>query len=1118
MGPDEHMDGLWIQEIDGGAHSRAYQQKPINTDLDWDSELVIVTAKTRPTLIAELESLHAALTHMDPNKIRLVDLAFTQCLRFDASHTVRVAMVSKNLDEFMTQLSSVIERLKSDSPVVDGIRSVYYTEHGNTSPGKIAFIFPGHGFPGLLGPYIDHLRDLCLRFPEVRETFDLAEKRDKHPEDPVPTSHVFFPPSVLTEEERNQIRQRLASPRLDDANFIGIPHMRDLSVLGVFVANQSCWKLLQKLEVPVDAFFGQSLGELFALCAAGALDYKAVLPIPWKVEYDPDEFIKTNGRLLVVSAKGETLAPFLSRYNAVIHAIHVSPELQILGGEQDQLQEIARELKAASIWTQSLPYPAVHTPHFASMRPSVGEFLRSLTVHPFRVPVYSGMTCDRYPDDPTAILDIMTANLDNPVFLWQTHLKMYEDGIRCFIQAGGGATMYAQAKHNTGSDDVLAVSLDVDYRSATTQLNHLCGILTTNGIPVNLKHLYQYRSTRQIELPTIKPTLFHEKMHDDFTMTPSSDSSVHKQSEDSEVFLQQVASDSQDEPHMPFIGQCLHFIEGQEIIVDRVLSLQEDLFLHDHLFVKAKGVKPPYASYPTVPMTMSLELMAEVAAFLAPGCGLLGFEDVKAKRWIEMDHVDTITVRIKAALQHVSEENGAHRVKVWVFMAEQESPVIETIVVLGQSYLVEMDLEFSPLENPRPYPFTPHQIYHEEGQLFHGPAFQSLSGDCLLGDNHVLGELTVLPKDKMFRSTKNPLLLCDPSLLDAVGQLVGLWAIDKGVYLFPIGLKKLEIYCPTPPVGTKVPVYLEITKFSSHFIYANVEVQDGSGGVWMRIQQWGDWLFHWPENLFRFRCKPKKHCVSHALNLPALPEGAVSRWVTKKDLRDSDSHIMLLTIASFYLHMDEMARFFELGQFPKRQFQWLLGRIAAKDAVRVWLAAGSNTETMLHPASFSIVNDQHGQPVVVGIPDKNKTPRLSISHTKDHAIAMVHSDPVGVDIEPIRPMEVGFLDTITSPRERKRLAQYLSSDSNTWTTRLWCAKEAAGKSLGTGLSGQPLKFEAMEVDAKGDIIIQDHLTGSRIFLRTHEQEDGDRLAIAYTTARLENPEEFQEQTDEKKRG
>lgn len=103
---------------------------------------------------------------------------------------------------------------------------------------------------------------------------------------------------------------------------------------------------------------------------------------------------------------------------------------------------------------------------------------------------------------------------------------------------------------------------------------------------------------------------------------------------------------------LPFVGSIISYVPGMSITVERVLTLNEDLHLADHTFVHAPGVKPVFACLPVVPLTMAMEIMAETAACLAPGLGLIGFEDVKANRWIELADTDRLALQINAETIH----------------------------------------------------------------------------------------------------------------------------------------------------------------------------------------------------------------------------------------------------------------------------------------------------------------------------------------------------------------------------------------------------------------------------------------------------------------------------------
>ena len=86
---------------------------------------------------------------------------------------------------------------------------------------------------------------------------------------------------------------------------------------------------------------------------------------------------------------------------------------------------------------------------------------------------------------------------------------------------------------------------------------------------------------------------------------------------------------------------------------------------------------------------------------------------------------------------------------------------------------------------------------------------------------------------------------------------------------------------------------------------------------------------------------------------------------------------------------------------------------------------------------------EHGKPTIVGHPDIH----FNLSHCREAAICVVSDQPVGVDIETIRPY-------------KESLARYVMSDdelqvingSDLEFTKLWTRKEAVVKRNGHGIS------------------------------------------------------------------
>ncbi|HET6949933.1 MAG TPA: 4'-phosphopantetheinyl transferase superfamily protein [Acidimicrobiales bacterium] len=147
------------------------------------------------------------------------------------------------------------------------------------------------------------------------------------------------------------------------------------------------------------------------------------------------------------------------------------------------------------------------------------------------------------------------------------------------------------------------------------------------------------------------------------------------------------------------------------------------------------------------------------------------------------------------------------------------------------------------------------------------------------------------------------------------------------------------------------------------------------------------------------------------------------------------------------------------GLTPRAQRSWALGRVAAKDAVRLWLAARG--EPRLAPHAVRMWNEPNGRPraAVDGAPPLH----VSLAHRGDIAVAAVGEDVAGIDVERIEPRDRSFVSVaLTTAEVDLRPATGWPPDE--WVTRLWTVKEAVAKARGTGLGGRPRAFVVGEVD------------------------------------------------------
>ena len=486
--------------------------------------------------------------------------------------------------------------------------------------------------------------------------------------------------------------------------------------------------------------------------------------------------------------------------------------------------------------------------------------------------------------------------------------------------------------------------------------------------------------------------------------------------------------------------------------------------------------------------------MAEAAACIAPGRGLIGIEQVTAARWIDLIDTDRRAIRISARLQPSPSPGQALRIAAAIHVEEQTRPAIEAVLLFGHRYEADEHLPAGAADDPPVWQTTGEAIY-EQRHMFHGPLFQCLTGPVQVSKRGVQGQLLVKPQHQLFQSTRHPQLLLDPALLDGVGQLFGIWASQHDRVAFPIGLQKLQLHQARPPVDTCVPIRLEITRNDMMTCSGDVDIFDGSGNIWMSIRQWSAFKFRWSSRLVAFRRQPTRHTLSDAISLPAQANHVSCHLLEKRELANFDRELL----ARSYLQQGEMAAFAASGDKPGKQEQWLMGRITAKDAVRRWLAPPE--ARLHHPASFAIANEPQGQPYAAGLTSAAQLPFISIAHCDGFAIALAAPVQVGVDIETVQPRAADFTESICKPAELTLLRQLEQAAPafswDEWITRLWCAKEAAGKLLGTGLLPSPRQFVALSIDIDGRLLMQTPAARQRLVVHTLRM---DSVVIAHSRA------------------
>lgn len=150
---------------------------------------------------------------------------------------------------------------------------------------------------------------------------------------------------------------------------------------------------------------------------------------------------------------------------------------------------------------------------------------------------------------------------------------------------------------------------------------------------------------------------------------------------------------------------------------------------------------------------------------------------------------------------------------------------------------------------------------------------------------------------------------------------------------------------------------------------------------------------------------------------------------------------------TIWLSEQELERFQQLARYPKRQQEWLAGRVAVKQL----LAVVDPTMAPPDPKAVQVLNLASGAPYVVlkGTPLAGF---LSLSHRAECSLcAWSAATPLGIDLEWIEERSPAFIQDYLTPAEQSAVQGCALEKRAGLVNCLWSAKEAVLKALGVGL-------------------------------------------------------------------
>lgn len=527
-----------------------------------------------------------------------------------------------------------------------------------------------------------------------------------------------------------------------------------------------------------------------------------------------------------------------------------------------------------------------------------------------------------------------------------------------------------------------------------------------------------------------------------------------------EIPSSEPAADGAEE-HAPFLTSVLERSE-EHVLAECRLSLHEDLFLRHHVLSgPVSAADPELLGLSCVPLMVSLEVMAEACALLDGSTGVRVIENVRASEWIALD-------RGEAVLEVHAEVLDRERRIYGASLVDEAGNV-----VVSARYGFEPDWRcaaLADLTEARGFFLKDEQLYSTG--MFHGPLFRSVRHVRGWSDEGIDADLSPVGLCGFFREAELPSMVLNPVLLDALGQLSAYWIaqqIGLDFNCFPSTIDRIELYAECPQEVGKLALRARQDGRGSALRDMaaprswQFECLDESGQPLLRVANLANVFYSVPHNFVECRRDPLTGWLGRPQETASSSETLL--WQLEhlpSELLSASRRIFLRTLAHVFLSVEERLEWQELTTMPGRAREWLLGRACVKEAVRQWIHAG--TGTLVHPAEVVVHHDEWGAPWVDGWWNGVlvEAPTVSLAHDDRVSLAAVtRADRnVGIDVERLGRVEEPELVLECLTRTERSLFDSLSGEPlEDLLLRIWCAKEAAAKYVGSGLNGNPAAFE-----------------------------------------------------------
>ncbi|KAF0125608.1 MAG: polyketide synthase [Elusimicrobia bacterium] len=380
-----------------------------------------------------------------------------------------VAKSPKDLaDKIEFMATNARDEAWSEPPLNFKLKGIYTFKAG-VNQAKVGLLFPGQG-----SQYVDMMRDLAAKYQVVQSTFDEADVILEKMIGVRLTEAIWSKPG----ESREDLAKREAAIK-----------QTQLTQPSMMTADIAMYRLFREFGIKPDMAIGHSLGEYAAATAAGIFSFENGLrAVTNRAKEMASVKVADPGKMASVALGCDKVDAELKKIKGYVICANKNCPLQtVIAGEAKSVEHAVQHFKDMGVEAGEIPVShAFHSEIIKSAMGPYRRFLESIPIKPADMKILSNVTADFFPTDTQGIYDMLIKQMTSPVEFIKQLERMYDEGVRTFIECGPKRVLSAFATATLkGRPDITVLASNHPKRGGITELNDLLANMTALGIPVN---------------------------------------------------------------------------------------------------------------------------------------------------------------------------------------------------------------------------------------------------------------------------------------------------------------------------------------------------------------------------------------------------------------------------------------------------------------------------------------------------------------------------------------------------------------------------------------------------------------------------------------------------------